>query len=92
MTAYLVRVELFGAGPNDYESLHESMKSKGFTREVSYETGEIQKLPIGTYVGYSHLSAVGVRDEVMAISSPFSTKTASIFVCDYNNWAAHLYN
>ena len=91
MSDYLARVELFGAGPEDYESLHESMKSLGFNKTILYSDGKINALPSGTYVGTSG-DAVGViRDKIRRVADPLSTKEAAVFVCDFTNWASYLY-
>jgi hypothetical protein len=46
MARFIVRVELHGS--NDYDSLHDAMKARGFSRKIK-GTGAWFKLPSGMY-------------------------------------------
>ncbi|WP_275553679.1 type V toxin-antitoxin system endoribonuclease antitoxin GhoS [Mixta sp. Marseille-Q2659] len=91
MADYLVRVELFGAGGDEYQALHEAMSRLGFSRTMVFDQGEVMALPIGTYIGSSSHSTSTVRDLVKQVANPQSTKQAAIFVCRYDDWSAFLY-
>ncbi|REF28004.1 hypothetical protein BDD26_2859 [Xenorhabdus cabanillasii] len=91
MNNYLIRVEIFGAGPKEHNALNESMKIIDFHRTVRYNSGEIMALPAGTYIGKSLSSAADLRNKVFNLANPLSAKYASIFVCQYNDWSAYLY-
>ncbi|AOM41419.1 type V toxin-antitoxin system endoribonuclease antitoxin GhoS [Xenorhabdus hominickii] len=91
MATYMVRVEIFGAGLREYDALHEAMKLIDFSRTVRYPNGEVMALPTGTYVGVSLNSAAQIREKVRKLADPLSSKTAAVFVCQYGEWAAHLY-
>ncbi|WP_241597678.1 DUF2622 domain-containing protein [Rosenbergiella epipactidis] len=90
MANYLARVEVFNASGEDYENLHKAMSAYGFERYIDGHKGK-SKLPDGLYVGTSYQNPAAARDRILEISRPFSSKTASVFVCVYDDWAAHLY-
>jgi hypothetical protein len=50
MANYLARVELHNANYSDYETLHESMRARGFSRIIGASDGKKYQLPTGTYV------------------------------------------
>ena len=50
MANYLARVELHKATNDDYETLHEAMKKRGFTRIIISNDRKKYRLPTGTYV------------------------------------------
>lgn len=91
MANYLIRVEIFGAGPKEHNALNESMKIINFHGTVRYNSGEIMALPTGTYIGNSLNSATELRDKVFKLANPLSSKASSIFVCQYSEWSAYLY-
>ncbi len=49
MASYLARVELHQATYDDYETLHEAMKRRGFSRIIVSNDGKRYRLPTGTY-------------------------------------------
>lgn len=49
MTTFLVRVELHQATSADYESLHETMRKAGFSRQIQGTNGVWYHLPTAEY-------------------------------------------
>ncbi|BDH45738.1 hypothetical protein TUM12370_17820 [Salmonella enterica subsp. enterica serovar Choleraesuis] len=49
MTKFTVRVELHRASSDDYETLHDKMKSKGFKRTIAGGDGTEYQLPNAEY-------------------------------------------
>ncbi|MBL3524159.1 type V toxin-antitoxin system endoribonuclease antitoxin GhoS [Serratia plymuthica] len=92
MADYVARVELFDADGENYETLHEKMKSLGFKREVTYSDGSVYNLPIGTYHGSSNSTSEALRDAIGNIGSPLSSKKPAVFVAKIDGWAAYLYS
>lgn len=94
MPHYMVRVELFGAGADEYERLHANMDAIGIKREVVFTGGVRHQMPAGTYYGSNALDVTSVRDRVQRFANPLSPhKNAAIFVCEAkeNQWSAFLY-
>lgn len=94
MPHYMVRVELFGAGADEYERLHANMDAIGIEREVTFTGGVRHQMPAGTYFGLSSLDATSVRDRVQRFANPLSPhREAAIFVCEAKDgeWSAFLY-
>lgn len=50
MANYLARVELHKATYEDYETLHEAMRQRGFSRVIVANDRKKYRLPTGTYV------------------------------------------
>jgi hypothetical protein len=50
MANYLARAELHKATNDDYETLHEAMKKRGFSRIIVSNDRKKYRLPTGTYV------------------------------------------
>jgi hypothetical protein len=65
MANYIARVELHNASYDDYDTLHESMKRRGFTRVIGANDGKRYQLPTGTYVAES--SAVTLDQAYTAV-------------------------
>ena len=49
MAHYTTRVELHDAEEEDYETLHEAMEDRGFTRTIKRRDGTTYKLPSEEY-------------------------------------------
>lgn len=90
MANYFVRIEMYDAGIEQYEALHDAMELLHMNKYF-HDGTNLKALPDGTYTGISHLTSAQLRDSIMKISSPLSSKVPSIFVCDFNSWASHLY-
>lgn len=96
MANYMVRVELFKAGGEDYSELHQKMEALGLKRTVLFDDGKPHAMPTGTYFGSSNLDLEPLRNRITAISNPLSPlKDAAIFVClaqsNHEQWSAFLY-
>ena len=61
MTKFTVRVELHGADDSDYESLHEAMQGKGFSRTIKDGDGIEYHLPTAEY----NFSGSGTAQQVL---------------------------
>jgi len=90
MASFLVRVELYEADAERYDTLYGRMNGLGFSKNVKIE-GIDYDLPTGTYFGdFNHTASV-IRDAVKGVADPLSVKAASIFVCSFDYWATSLY-
>ncbi|EPX8934401.1 type V toxin-antitoxin system endoribonuclease antitoxin GhoS [Morganella morganii] len=92
MSEYLVRVELYDAGIEDYEFLHNAMSGIGMHKFLHIQGLDLKALPDGTYFGASSLTAIALRDRVFAISRPLSSDEPSIFVAQVSDWASYLHS
>ncbi|MDE1488947.1 DUF2622 domain-containing protein [Xenorhabdus bovienii] len=91
MKNYLARIEIYDADEADYETLHKKMKALGFSREIEFK-GVRYDMPDATYV----TSKPGIKcsklgEMISNVADPLSSKTASIFVCQYDDWSAYLH-
>jgi hypothetical protein len=68
MAQFIVRVELQSANSEDYESLHEKMKAKGYNREIQDVLGTWFHLPTAEYTATKNSTASAVRDEARGIA------------------------
>ena len=68
MASFTVRVELGGASSDDYDRLHEAMKSRRYFREIQDGAGNWFYLPSAEYVAEKNSSASAIRDEVVTIA------------------------
>ena len=68
MADFTVRIELKNADGEDYEKLHEQMEARGYSREITSDTGQVVKLLDAEYVTTKNLSTTAVRDEVKQIA------------------------
>ncbi|WP_112197784.1 type V toxin-antitoxin system endoribonuclease antitoxin GhoS [Rahnella sp. NRRL B-41462] len=69
MAQFIVRVEIHSASSEDYESLHEKMKAKGYSREIQDGQGTWFHLPTAEYTATKSSNAFDVREEVRGIAS-----------------------
>ena len=68
MSDFTVRVVLHNADGEDYERLHELMAARGYSREITGDSGKIFKLPDAEYNASKDLSVEQLRDEVMEVA------------------------
>ncbi|EPK4060844.1 DUF2622 domain-containing protein [Morganella morganii subsp. morganii] len=92
MSEYLVRVEIYDASIEDYEFLHNAMSGIGMYKSLHIQGLDLKALPDGTYFGASLLTAIALRDRVLAISRPLSSDEPSIFVAQVSDWASCLHS
>lgn len=90
MANFLVRVELYDASSEHYDAMYERMRAIGFYKEVN-QNNKVYDLPTGTYFGTFSDNAESVRRSVSAIADKLSSKSASVFVCSFDDWAGFLY-
>lgn len=74
MARYIVRVELLGADPRDYDMLQKNMKAMGFSREIKDADGKRFDLPASEYTIVRDSSTRCVREEVRKIASRIKTQ------------------
>ncbi|MEQ4681055.1 DUF2622 domain-containing protein [Providencia rettgeri] len=92
MANYIVRIELYNADYDDYETLYKRMEGIKFYRYITFSNGEKHDLPNGTYFGKSDLTTSQLLVEVKRVARGLSkSKDPSIFLCSFNNWTASLY-
>lgn len=68
MARYIVRVELRGADSEDYESLHEKMEAKGYSREIQDYDGTVFRLPNAEYTTQKNSTVDNIREDVKSIA------------------------
>jgi hypothetical protein len=61
MNSFVTRVELHGAGQQDYDNLHRYMAEARFRRTITDDDGVDYQLPTATYYSRGVLSAQDVR-------------------------------
>lgn len=91
MADYFVRVELFDADAEEYETLYNKMSALGFSKTMPPTGSNKKSLPTGCYVGTSANDTSTVRGRVSNAADPLSSKPAAVFVCEFSNWASFLY-
>lgn len=92
MPLYIARVEIFDAEPEDYDSLHESMRGIGFLKSIKYTDGIRRNLPSGTYSSTGTFSSMSdARDKILKVSKPLSSKGPAVIVFEVERWGASLY-
>jgi hypothetical protein len=85
MANYLASVELYLAGPEDHERLHDTMRQRGYVREIAGEDGATYQLPAGTYMvtGSSAMLHVALSAAVDAANE--TGKRAAVMVTDWSS-------
>lgn len=92
MPLYIARVEIFDAEPEDYDSLHESMRGIGFVRSIKYSDGISRKLPSGTYSSTGSFTSMSeALEKILKASKPLSSKGPAVIVFEVERWGASLY-
>ncbi|MEQ5666186.1 DUF2622 domain-containing protein [Providencia alcalifaciens] len=91
MANYIIRIEIYDADYNQYETLHNKMKALGFFRQITFSNKKNYDLPSGTYFGKSGFSTSTILSNVKQATKGLSSKDASIFLCQFTEWTASLY-
>ena len=81
MPCFTIRVELHGADENDYETLYEHMKAKGFSKTIKGSDGTIYELPPAEYNMIKTITRAAVRD-LAAAAVKATRKKAGILVTE----------
>lgn len=88
----IVRVELFDATAEDYESFHAEMEDLGFVRTMTYPDRSVHRLPTGTYSSTAPIADMGgIRDQIVRAGQPYSSKNPAVFVGQVTRWGSNLY-
>ncbi|NEG85089.1 hypothetical protein GQQ15_06385 [Pantoea agglomerans] len=69
MSDFTVRVVLENANGEDYENLHELLALRGYSREITGDSGRVFKLPDAEYNASKDLTIEELRNEVMGIAA-----------------------
>lgn len=89
MSTFIIRIELHGAEPEDYEELHEKMEGKGYQRQITADSGNKYQLPDAEYIIYPATglsvndiaqAAYEIADSVKTNPGVLVTEAASIEV------------
>jgi hypothetical protein len=83
MSQFTVRVELHDAQWADYDTLHQAMEGRNFTRLISSDNGLTYQLPWAEYNGTSDLTCGEIRDIVRDVANS-TGKTNSVLVTESN--------
>ncbi|EMR8965805.1 DUF2622 domain-containing protein [Yersinia enterocolitica] len=76
MSRFTVRIELHNADSDEYESLHEKMEAKGYSREITATSGKTYRLPDAEYTYSSSTKDEGaVADDVQSIANSVKAKS-----------------
>jgi hypothetical protein len=71
MATFTTRVELHSATYADYETLHEAMRKKGFSRQIASDNGGTYHLPTAEYSCAGNFA----RDAVLAAAKDAAATT-----------------
>ncbi len=66
MSTFIIRIELHGAEPEDYEELHEKMEGEGYQRQIIADSGNEYQLPDAEYIIYA-ATGLSVTDIAQAV-------------------------
>jgi len=83
MANYIARVELHSATYEDYESLHASMQTRGYSRTIAADNGVVYKLPTGTYVVRNTNVEIDVARNAAVAAAQATGKSSSVIVADW---------
>ena len=84
MANYITRVELHAATYDDYETLHDEMERRGYTRTIVGDNRVTYQLPTGTYVMGSGSASRQDALNRAAAAARATGKNSSIIVADWN--------
>lgn len=84
MANYLARVELHNANYQDYETLHQSMANRGFSRTIASDGGKRYKLPTGTYVAAGTNANLQAAYNAAVAAAQETGKQFWVIVVDWN--------
>jgi hypothetical protein len=69
MAIFTTRVELHNASYSDYETLHAAMERRGFSRQITSDSGKTYNLPTAEYNREGALTRQQVLDSAKAASA-----------------------
>jgi hypothetical protein len=82
---YLARVELHKATGEDYETLHEAMRKRGFARFILSSEKKKYRLPTGTYVAEGSTWTLTQAYDFAVTAANDTGKSSWIIVVDWQN-------
>jgi len=85
MANYLARVELHNAKYEDYETLHEAMRQRGFVRTIVANNGKKYQLPTGTYVAEKTTATL---EQAYSAAQAAATETGKSYWAIVVDWTA----
>ncbi len=89
MTDFFTRVELHGADRDDYETLHEAMRARGFYQAIIGHDGKTTRmLPPAEYHKAGDFTCVQVRDQAHKAAGTTNLKHI-ILTIEAAEWAGH---
>jgi hypothetical protein len=83
MANYLARLELHSATYEDYETLHEAMRRRGFLRTIVGNNGNKYQLPTGTYVVEKTTATLEQAYSAAQVAATETGKSSWIIVVDW---------
>ena len=95
MSKFIIRVQLHGAGPEEYTTLHEEMSSSGILRRIHSDNDLWFDLPDGEYFADGlAMSSESVRFLVQGIIWRTSPHGGDVMVTEIASasWSLHLWN
>lgn len=88
MSSFTVRIELHGASREDYERLHEKMRTGGFRTTIKGDNGVTYQMPPAEYrLENSALSAVQVQQKASAIAGTVRPNAVFVTQGDICAWS-----
>ena len=82
MARFTTRVELHGADGEAYETLHEEMESRGFTRFIEDEKGHKYQLPTAEY----NLDAAATTEQVRDLAVQAAIRACALHNLNKEPW------
>lgn len=76
MALFTTRVELHNASYSDYETLHAAMERRGFSRQITSDSGKTYHLPTAEYNRDGALTRQQVLDSAKAAATETGKKFA----------------
>ncbi|MGD0796340.1 MAG: hypothetical protein ABR910_01335 [Acidobacteriaceae bacterium] len=76
MAQFTVRIELHGAQWEDYEALHSAMQRKGFSRQITADSGRTYLMPWAEYDATASLSSMEVLGAAQQAANSTGKKNA----------------
>ena len=71
MATFTTRVELHRAYDDDYDVLHAAMERRGFSRQITSDSGKTYHLPTAEY----NISGNKTRDQVLDLAKAAASET-----------------
>lgn len=86
MARFTTRVELHGARPEDYDTLHARMEAQGFTRTIATDQGVAYKLPTAEYNLEGNATTDQVLDKAKAAAGQVRSTFSILVTASIRTW------